>query len=724
MHVELTEQELALVDERTEGWLVGLQLVGLSLQGRHSSGMSADLLEVVSGQRGYILDYLTEEVLRSLPEPIQLFLLRTSILDRLTAALCDAVMLRQDSQQMLETLERRNLFVVSLDRQRRWYRYHALFAEALRYLLEQREGEAIQDLHLRASQWYAGQGDVFEAVRHALQAQAWLQVADLIEHFDYTLVWRNERAMFLRWVEMLPPELLRRRPRLCLIYAHALLFVASPGTIESWLQTAETVLTGSLAGQTDQAGSQSIEGLHNVLGAIPAFRAFIASVYGDASAALLLCQRAFDHLSEQNVAVRAEVAVAKHMAHFSLGEFVPAIEEALEASTLFEAVGIASQAIYMLNSAAYCLICCGHLHEAWGLLEQAAAVGSRAGGFLVPSMGVILAQQAEISREWNQLDAALDFGQRAVQLVDQIDAAVDLVAAYCTLVSISLARGEYDGVSLALQQVERVEPVLTNSFIYANYISITRVRNWLARGDLEQAVRWSQEQRETGRYSSPFAREREAVALVRVWLAQNQPEEALSHLEPLLEAATRQDRWGNVIELLLLTALAHQQRHEEQEWLAALTEAIRLAEPEGYMRMFVDEGPPMAALLSTLRMGATALRGAINPAPTSRFGQPGKDAMAGYLDRVLAAFPAQSKIDRRALQQPLPEPLSAREREVLSLLARGASNQEIAETLVVALDTVKRHVSNILSKLTVSNRTQAVVRARALGLLSEEEWSA
>ena len=513
--------------------------------------------------------------------------------------------------------------------------------------------------------------------------------------------------MFLRWVEMLPPELLRSRPRLCLIYAHALLFVASPGTIENWLQTAETVLTDSLAGQSNLdggAGSQGIEELRNVLGAILAFRAFIAGVYGDASAALLLCQQALDHLSEQNLAVRAEVAVAEHMAYFSLGKFVPAIQKALGASTLFEAVGIASQAIYMLNSAAYCLICCGHLHEAWELLEQASTVGCRAGGFLVPSMGVILAQQAEILREWNQLDAALDFARRAIQLIDQLDAAVDLVAAYCTLVSISLARGEYDGATLALQQVRRVEQALSNSFIYANYIPITRVRNWLARGELEQAIRWSQEQRETGRYTSPFAEEREAVALVRLWLAQNQPEEALSHLEPLLEAATRQDRWGNVIELLLLTSLAHQQQREEQEALTALTEAIRLAEPEGYMRMFVDEGPPMAALLSTLRMRR----------------KPGKDAMAGYLDRVLAAFPPRSKIDQRALQQPLPEPLSAREQEVLSLLARGASNQEIAETLVVALDTVKRHVSNILSKLAVSNRTQAVVRARALGLLSEE----
>ena len=516
--------------------------------------------------------------------------------------------------------------------------------------------------------------------------------------------------MFLRWVEMLPPELLRSRPRLCLIYAHALLFVASPGTIENRLQTAETVLTDSLASQTNQdgsAGSQSIEELHNVLGAILAFRAFIASVYDDASAALLLCQRALDHLSEQNIEVQAEVAVAEHMAYFSLGEFVPAIQKALEANTLFEAEGIVSQSIYMLNSAAYCLIRCGHLHEAWELLEQASAVGSRAGGFPVPSIGVILAQQAEILREWNQLDAALDFVRRAIQLVDQIDAAVDLVVAYCTLVSISLARGEHDGVSSALKQVERVEQALRNSFIYANYIPITQVRNWLARGELEQAVHWSQEQRETGRYASPLAQEREAVALARVWLARNEAEEALSHLVPFLEAATRQDRWGNVIELLLLTALAHRQRHEEQEALAALTEAVRFAEPEGYMRMFVDEGAPMAALLSTLRV-------------RRKSGKPGKDAMAGYLDRVLAAFPPQSKIDQRALQQPLPEPLSARQQEVLSLLARGASNQEIAEMLVVALDTVKRHVSNILSKLAVSNRTQAVVRARALGLLSEE----
>ena len=241
MGIELPPEALQEMIARTEGWLVGLQLLGLSLQGRSNP---YDLLPLLSGTHHYILDYLTEEVLRQQPAAVQRFLLHTSILERLSAPLCDVVTEQADSQQMLECLERANLFVLPLDEQRHWYRYHALFAEALRARLEREAGEIIPALDLRASQWFAEKGLMIEAVHHALQAKAWQRAADLIESCAQTLSWRQDEVpMFLRWLEFLPPEIVRVRLRLSLFYSEILLIVGQLKAIEPWLQAAEAVLT-------------------------------------------------------------------------------------------------------------------------------------------------------------------------------------------------------------------------------------------------------------------------------------------------------------------------------------------------------------------------------------------------------------------------------------------------------------------------------------------------
>ena len=708
MHVDLPEHELAAVEKRTEGWLVGLQLVGLSLQGRPSSTSSRDLLEEISGQHGYILDYLTEEVLSHQEPAVQHFLLHTCILERLTAPLCDAVTGQRDSQQMLEALQRTNLFVVPLDSQRRWYRYHALFAEALRARLEQEEEMSVRELHQRASQWFAGQGDLTGAVQHALSACDWQRAADLIEQHRQIYEWTSDTYPLMHgWLQRLPEEVVRARPRLCLFTAHALSNGATPQVIDGWLIQAEAAMAASRERSSHEVNTPAAPAEQDdLLGMILAWRALLAPHFGDAQAALVLSEQALLLLSEQNLDARQTVTEARLHALTALGEVVT--HDYVQRSAYEHSRGRLWTAIGYLNEAAIRAINqTGRLHEAWGLLKQAVELGHAARTWPYPEMGDVSAFQALVLREWNQLEEAHDCAHQAVQIAEHIGSPMQQLEAYGTLLRIAFSRGELEEARAALEQAERAARDVT-PYNQAFFLTVERVRFLLASREPGRAERLVEHLLNLQPPLVPLARERVVVALARVWLAQGRPEEVLSLLIPLLETASRQERWANVIELRLLIALAYQMQSDEQQALIQLSEAVRLAQPEGYIRSFVDEGAAMGKLLSALR------------ARSRRQNTPEGEVTTRYLERVLAAFAPQTGADHRASQHGLPEPLSGREHDVLTLMAVGASNQEIAERLVISVDTVKRHVSNVLSKLGVSNRTQAVSRARELGLLAPE----
>jgi LuxR family maltose regulon positive regulatory protein len=709
LSVDLAGKELDVVESRTEGWLVGLQLVGLSLQGRSGQVASIDIFEEVSGHQSYILDYLTEEVLRLQPPTIQHFLLHTSILDRLAAPLCDAVIGQTGSQHVLEALQRANLFVVPLDSQRRWYRYHALFAEALSAILEQMDSQAVRDLSLRASQWYAEQGDLTEAVQYALKASDWERVADLIEPAVHALIWRQgEQATVRRWLERLPQDVVRARPLLCFAWASAHFVVVSPTTLEPWLEVAKAGLTNSPSlsggiGEDEVNGPYTSSEQDHLLGEILAFQAFLMSFSGDGRANLLECQDIAGRISERHQLARGWLAGAEAQIYRSLGEAVSATKRNLEASQHMQAARQTSIATSFLSSAASLLIMRGKLHEAWQCCERAINLSRLEGYSLAIEVGHVSLYQMDILREWNQLEAARELAQKVLQRDEPLLLSMGLPV----LARVHLARGDLDAAAEILQHAERMSERMHNPYWHALHSITAHVRFWIASGELEQANRWAESVQQGKRHPSPLVRELEDMALLRILLVQHKTDEALMRLVPLLDSATKQERWGHVIELLLLQTLGYLERLEKQTALTALTQALDLAEPEGYLRSFLDEGGAMAFLLSELR------------------DQQGKQIPNPYLDTLLAAFsPAFSKKDQAvhsashtSPQQQLLDPLSARELEVLHLLARGASNQEIAEELVVALDTAKRHVSNILSKLGASNRTQAVMLARDLDLL-------
>ncbi len=702
MGIELPEAALQEITTRTEGWWVGLQLLGLSL--RYSAD-PVETLEELGGSQRYILDYLVEEVLQQQPAAVQRFLLQTSILEQLCAPLCDAVTREPGSQHVLEELERDNVFVVPLDGHRRWYRYHALFAEALHYQLEQQHADEVDGLHVRASAWYAEQGNTCEAIQHALLAHTWQLAADLIEQGHVSLLWNEglgDAATLRQWLSQFPEEVIRARPQLCLAYAQVLHSAAPPATVEAWLQAAEATLAASLSQTTKD--SQERADQQNLLGEIVAWRARLGSEHGqDAEAVLALCQQALALLVPQNLAVRAEVLWTQSVSSFAAGEASAASQSALAAARLAQEADKTPAAIACLSAAAPSLMACGRLHEAWRVLERAGRLGQQPS-----SLELVYAQQAELLREWNRLDEALSLATRALEWGKPRQTPTALVAEVL-LARVALARGDLEAARAAFQRSEQIRENVEHphglDWVSSGFSTVPQMQLWLAQGAMSVAAHWAEDVLAQQGSVSLMRRQQEEVALIRLLLAQARPTEALMCLMPLVECAERQERWGQVIELRLLQAQAQLLLQQEQAALACLAQAVQLAAPEGYVRLFVEEGPLLKTLVSRLREQERG-RG---PTP--------------YLDTLLAAFPAHEQARKPCVSQQklgLLEPLSTRELDVLQQMAAGASNQEIAERLVITVDTVKRHVGNILGKLQANNRTQAAALARTLGLLADK----
>ncbi len=721
MGLDLPEKTVQEVTVRTEGWLVSLQLLHLSLP-EHADPLS--LLEEISGNQHYILDYLTEEVLQRQPQEAQTFLLCTSILEQLSASLCDAVMEQHGSHRMLQQLEQANLFVVSLDNRRQWYRYHALFAEFLHQRLEQTHADLVPTLHYRASLWYAKHDRPTQAIVHALRAKEWQWAADLIEQKSLlvtTYTWGvSERELILlrQWLEQLPLDIMGSRPQLCFTCFRLLVPVAPMTMLKTWLEAVEATLTASLTQQAQEnvlhpiPNQKLLQEQQNLLGTAMVGRAFIQSIDEHGEAALPLCEQALFLLSADNYA-HINLAWAQLYAYYySVNDTEAALRSGLRAVSLAQKAGHNEIVITAICAAARHMKESGQLHDAQRLIHQATLLGTKPRGLLTPEAGHAALWQAELLREWNQLERAYTLIEEALPLCKQSNTSSALIyifLGYTVLLRVCLSYGKLERAHAVLQEVERIGKSLNQpSYLYLHsfYATVDQVRLWLASGELDRATRWAQELDLGQRRGSPFARERQEVAIARVLLARKQPTLGLQRLEPVLQRATAGKRWGNVIEVLLLQALAHDMQQEEMQALDALSQAVRLAEPEGYIRSFLDEGAPMEALLSRLRKRERRH----GPTP--------------YLDKLLTAFEQECQTQRAAgmpakAPQPL-ELLSQRELEVLQLVVQGLSNQQIAQELVITTDTVKRHVRHILSKFGVRNRLQAANKAKELSLFDDD----
>ncbi len=707
--LDLPEESVAVLEARTEGWVSGLQLAALALRG---AADPARLVQEFAGSHRYVLDYLTEEVLGRQPDDVQAFLLETSVLERLSGPLCDAVTGRCDGQRMLEDLERANLFLVPLDEERHWYRYHHLFADLLRARLHPADPDRVPELHRRAASWAEEHGLIEDAARHALAAgdDAW--AAGLVERSVAEVLRRGEGATLRRWLSMLPRQVVASHPRLCLVQAIAASTAGRLLAAELLLQDAERALATAPSEPHESLAGREGSVLANIPAAITLLRASHAGYRGDAERTTELARQAQAHLAEDERGPRFSCRWNLALADWMRGR----LPEAERAFADIVAEGRAAGATHLALSAGAVL---GQVQQAQGRLgvalrtyRQGLEFASEAGRPVVLSAGMAHVGIAQVLYERDQLEDALRHATDGIALCSQLTYTQPLATALATLAWIRQARGDTAGAREAIDDAERAFPSQELVALH-NPVPAERARLLLAQGDLAEATRWVQERGLADGDAPSYPRERESLVLARVLLARNAPDRALDLLACLRAEAEAQQRTGSVIALGALQARAFQEAGTQELALAALVEVLALSHAEGYVRVYADEGPPMAALLRTLV--AAGKRGP----PTA-----GGEIPVNYLGRLLRAFQqdreSRAQHPERETRPGIPGPvevLTDRELEVLALLAAGKPNREIAEELTVTPDTVKKHVTHILDKLGAANRTQAVARARALALI-------
>ncbi len=700
MDLDLDAESVAALAKRTEGWIAGLQMAALSMRDRKDV---REFIEGFSGTNRYILDYLLQEVLAGQPPEIQRFLLHTSILRRLAAPLCDALLAADDSSSsrsasILEYLEKANVFLVPLDDERTWYRYHHLFADLLRAQLKGSLGtERCARLHLRAADWHAQNGSVLEAIHHASMARDDERVERFIEQHYRELVSRGEQSGMRLWTGILNKELVYRRPWLCIYEALSHSWFGELDEADRLLEAAEK----QIQFETSTPDTRSMQGL------LAYVRSRVTAMRGDIHRAIEFCLAARQFAAAGDLAQQLDTRITLGYEYFLNGDYANAGSILKETIQSGRAVGAVINTV-----AASCLLARmyavqGKLHKSHETYQIAAHSIPGTGGQHLGAHALVEIGIADLLCERNELAAALSHVEQGLELLPLWDKADDWVLAYITLARIYLAQAN---VTRTLEAVERANHLIQTRGVFSEArqaAEIAQVKLWLAQGDLLAAGHWASSQEERFGSDDPFAFQDELarIALARVFIALERPHEAvdlLSHLEEIARSATRV---GRVLEISLLKALALQEAGDCQRAFVALATSLTLAEPGRYVRIFLDEGQPMQLLLAQW------------------LAHPGEVASRRYAEHLLSQFETEPYAVIEAQAEGcgagyLIEPLSPRELEVLNLIAIGRTNPQIAQQLIVAAGTVKAHTASIYRKLDVANRTEAVARARKLGVLA------
>ena len=697
MGLALTADDVAALEGRTEGWIAALQLAALSMQGRD------DLSAFIAGFAGddrYIVDYLAEEVLQRQPAAVKRFLLQTSILDRLCGPLCDAVTGQDGGKAELATLERGNLFLAPLDDRRQWYRYHQLFADVLQAHLLDEQPETIPALHQRASVWFEQNGEPNEAIRHALVATDFERAAGLVE-LAIPAMRRGRREVAMRgWLEALPDEVIRTRPVLCVHFAGVLLISGEIEGVEGWLGEAERWLgttTGPRTGIPSEMVVVDEEEFRRLPGSIEVYRAALALAQGDGLGTVEHAERALELALEDDHVSRAAAAGLLGLAAWASGDLEAAHSAYTDCSAGLLRAGFVTDTFGCAIALADIRLAQGRLGDAMRTYEHALKLSIDEAGSLRRGTADMYVGMSEVHLERDDLPAAKQALLRNQELGERTGFPQN---PYRWRVAAALIREAEADVGGALDLLAAAERMYTSDFFpNVRPISALRARALVTQDELGEALGWVRERGLSVDDELSYLREFEHVTLARLLLARAATEPAETgvdelgpFLKRLLRAAEDGGRTRSAIEIRVLQALAHQARGDVPAALASLEPALTLAEPEGYVRVFVAEGPPMMSLLK-----AAAKKG-ITPA---------------YVRRLLGAGTTQ---DSRPTQHGLVEPLSERELDVLRLLGSELDGPDIARQLFVSLNTVRSHTKNIYAKLGVNNRRAAVRRAEELGL--------
>ena len=714
MKVGLAEKDVAALEHRTEGWIAGLQLAALSLQGREDVPAR---VQAFTGDDRYILDYLIEEVFQRQPESVQNFLLQTSILNRLCGALCNATLNAEsrgygaedstifdhqstihDSQTTLEHLERANLFIIPLDNTRQWYRYHHLFADLLRFRLQQSQPELIVELHRRASHWFESNGLMEEAIEHAIAAKDWDRAAGLIETVALKMLVRWQQGILQDWIKLLPDAALEKRPDLCLWCAFGLLQNAKYDACEPYLQKAELAWQG-------------VPPDHKLY-ALWTVRAIIAFVRDEAAASLEAGQKAASFIRPAQPMEQAIGMMGLAFGYLINGRY-------REAEISYGEVIVASEksdqhVIYFASSMwlSFTLITQGRLRQALATLQRAEQRGS----MQIPVPAILTRSlQCDIESEWNNMEVAERRLRECLDIERQNRGDwLLIIDGLKALVRLLWQRDEKkEAVRLIDHELESAQKHREPLIIRQMHAFHAQLSLW--EHDLAAAAQWAEASHLLNDARFTYGREIEFLTFVRVLLAQTRYDEAITLLNRLQRTVEADGRMRCLVEISVLQALAHKNLGQTQQAAHALERALTLAEPEGYIRTFVDEGAPMVELLRQWMRDQQKA----SSSDASR-------TLQSYVMQLLAAFPPElvpAAIQTHKTSAALPasylvDPLSERELEVLKLIANGLSNPEIARKLFVATSTVKRHINNIYAKLNVHTRTQAVAKAKELKLLA------
>lgn len=680
MGLGLSAGDVSALEQRTEGWVAGLQMAALSLRGREDAAAFIDSLK---GSHRNILDYLAEEVLNRQPESVRSFLLDTSILGRLSGPLCDVVTAGTDGRETLEMLERENLFLIPLDDDRQWYRYHHLFGEFLRSFVQDAHPDHLAELHRRASDWFAEHGSPTEAVEHALAGSDFERAAALVEQSAETVLWRDsQQTTVLSWMEAIPEEFVRTKPRLNLVHAWARFTTGQWDAVEPLLQRAERALDAA-------------DGREHTLGEAAVIRSGIAYESGEMVRSIELARNALESLPEDAQSMRAVAAFHLGLGSFFVGDLATARESYAEATTTGQLAGNVAIALLAIGCRMQLEVAEGRLSAAAEAYRVARELGTSKAGTRFAPLGLACLQMGEVLRERNELDAAEGVLREGIELCRQQGGMPEYVLrGYVSLARVLQACEEDDRASDAMRQGEAVlaelmlrpgdvRPLIAPALI-------DRARWWLSRGNLTEADRWLEQQGRSTEVGPELSRLAEPILLARMLLAHGRHERALDALNSL-DPLAAESHPALAAETLMLKALVAQAQGDQARAVERLGEALAHAEPEGYVRLFLDEGEPMRRLVQR----AVA-----------------EGVVPDYSGRLLAAFPSGT-----ARGDELPEPLNERERAIVSLMAAGLSNREIAGELYLSVNTVKWHARNLYAKLGVNRRALAVTRARELSIV-------
>jgi LuxR family maltose regulon positive regulatory protein len=679
MGLDLSEEEIALLEARTEGWIAGLQLAAISLQGHKDS---TSFIKSFTGSHHFVLDYLVEEVLQQQSESVQTFLLHTSILDRLCGPLCDAVLLTPigSGEAILKYIEHANLFIIPLDNERRWYRYHHLFADLLRQRLQQSVASSngdqkteVAELHRRASAWYEDNGLELEAFRQAVAADDVERAARLVEGKGMPLQFRGAVTPVLNWLESLPATVLDGRPSLWVMYASALSMTGQKTGVEEKLRSAEAALERA----------ELNDNTRDVIGHIAAIRALLAAAEHQVETILAQSRRALEYLHPDNLPVRTATIWKMGIAYQLQGDRAAASRAYAEAISISQASGN-----IIINIAA--TIGLGNVQETETHLYLAAQSYQRVMQLAGDSQPLAACEAnlglARICYEWNDLGTAERHAEQSIDLARQTESTERVVACEVLLARLHLARGDLAGAAEVLASAG--QSTSQHNLVHRMpEVAAAQVLTLLRQGNLGAAALLAET------HKLP-------ISQARVQLAQGDPSTALARLNAFRLEVEAKDWKDERLKVMVLQAVAYLADDQNDKAVGLLAEALSLGEPGGFIRLFVDEGPAMAQLLSLAD---------------------GHRIMPAYVGKLQAGFEAEEPVSEDtggpSSAQPLIEPLSKRELEVLRLIAQGLSNREIGERLFLALITVKGHNQRIFGKLQVQRRTEAVARARELGLL-------